>query len=126
MSEQKTEINIYFKNDKGDKTYEDRQNVLTFRIQPDELIKIGFWVKTPGFTMDVEPKVLKFKYSDYPSHAILPDAYERVLYDAIIGDQTLFTSTDEVLHAWKYITSIINSWSSVPLTIYKKGSQEVI
>jgi len=126
MSEQKTEINIYFKNDKNDKTYEDRQNVLTFRIQPDELIKIGFWVKTPGFTMDVEPKVLKFKYSDYPSHAVLPDAYERVLYDAIIGDQTLFTSTDEVMYAWKYITSIINSWSAVPLTIYKKGSQEVI
>jgi len=126
MSEQRTEINIYFKNEKGDKTYEDRQNVLTFRIQPDELIKIGFWVKTPGFTMDVEPKVLKFKYSDYQSHAVLPDAYERVLYDAIIGDQTLFTSTDEVIHAWKYITSIINSWSSVPLSIYKKGSQEVI
>ncbi len=126
MSETKTEINIYFKNDKGDHTYEDRQNVLTFRIQPDELIKIGFWVKTPGFSMDVEPKVLKFKYSDFPSHSVLPDAYERVLYDAITGDQTLFTSTDEVLFAWKYITSIINSWSSVPLSIYKKGSQEVI
>lgn len=126
MSEQKTEINIYFKNDKGDKTYEDRQNVLTFRIQPDELIKIGFWVKTPGFTMDVEPKTLKFKYSDFPSHSILPDAYERVLYDAIIGDQTLFTSTEEVLSAWKYITSIINTWNNVPLTIYKKGSQDVI
>jgi glucose-6-phosphate 1-dehydrogenase len=126
MSETKTEINIYFKSDKKDRTYEDRQNVLTFRIQPDELIKIGFWVKTPGFTMDVEPKVLKFKYSDFPAHAVLPDAYERVLYDAIIGDQTLFTSTDEVLHAWKYITSIISSWNSVPLSIYKKGIAEVI
>lgn len=126
MSEQKTEINIYFKNDKNDKTYEDRQNVLTFRIQPDELIKIGFWVKTPGFSMDVEPKVLKFKYSDYPTHSVLPDAYEHVLYDAIIGDQTLFTSTDEVLYAWKYITSILSSWNSVPLSIYKKGSKDVI
>ncbi len=126
MSEQKTEINIYFKSDKKDKTYEDRQNVLTFRIQPDELIKIGFWVKTPGFGMEVEPKVLKFKYSDNPSHAILPDAYERVLYDAIIGDQTLFTSTEEVLCAWKYITSIISQWSSVPLTIYKNGAKDVI
>lgn len=126
MSETKTEINIYFKNEKNDTTYEDRQNVLTFRIQPDELIKIGFWVKTPGFSMDVEPKTLKFKYSDYESHSILPDAYERVLYDAIIGDQTLFTSTDEVLSAWKYITPVISSWSSVPLTIYKKGSKDVI
>jgi glucose-6-phosphate 1-dehydrogenase len=126
MSETKTEINIYFKNNTNDAKYEDRQNVLTFRIQPDELIKIGFWVKTPGFTMNVEPKVLKFKYSDYESHSVLPDAYERVLYDAIIGDQTLFTSTDEVLYAWKYITSIISSWTSVPLSIYKKGVNEVI
>ena len=105
---------------------EDLQNILTFRIQPDELIKIRFWVKTPGFGMKVEPKTLKFKYSDFPPHAVLPDAYERVLYDAIVGDQTLFTSTDEVLHAWKYITSIISSWTAVPLTIYKKGIQDVI
>lgn len=122
MSETKTEINIYFKNEKD----EEKQNILTFRIQPDELIKIRFWVKTPGFTMDVEPKTLKFKYTDFQSHIILPDAYERVLYDAIIGDQTLFTSTDEVFYAWKYITSIISSWNALPLTIYKKGSQDVI
>jgi glucose-6-phosphate 1-dehydrogenase len=126
LFDSRTEINIYFKNDKDDHTYEDRQNVLTFRIQPDELIKIRFWVKTPGFTMDVEPKTLKFKYSDFQSHQILPDAYERVLYDAIVGDQTLFTSTDEVLYAWKYITSIISSWNAVPLTVYNKGASEVI
>lgn len=122
MSESKTEINIYFKNGKD----EERQNILTFRIQPDELIKIRFWVKTPGFTMNVEPKTLKFKYTEFQSHSVLPDAYERVIYDAIIGDQTLFTSTDEVIYAWKYITSIISSWNSLPLTIYKKGSQDVI
>lgn len=126
LADSRTEINIYFKNEKGDHTYEDRQNVLTFRIQPDELIKIGFWVKTPGFTMDVEPKTLKFKYSDFQSHSVLPDAYERVLYDAIVGDQTLFTSTDEVLHAWKYITSIMSAWNAVPLTVYNKGVNEVI
>lgn len=126
LSDTRTEINVYFKNQKNDHTYEDRQNVLTFRIQPDELIRIRFWVKTPGFTMDVEPKTLKFKYSDFPPHAALPDAYERVLYDAIVGDQTLFTSTDEVLYAWKYITSILNSWHAVPLTIYNKGVSDVI
>lgn len=125
FSETKTEINIYFKNDKYEKAYEDRQNILTFRIQPDELIKIGFWVKTPGFTMNVEPKILRFKYSDHQSHSILPDAYERVLYDAIIGDQTLFTSTDEVMAAWKYITSIISAWHKAPLTIYPRGAKEV-
>lgn len=121
LFETKTEIDIYFKNE-----VEDRQNVLTFRIQPDEGIKIRFWVKTPGFDMKVEPKTMKFKYADFQSLSVLPDAYEKVLFDAIMGDQTLFTSTDEVLYAWKYISTVISSWNAVPLTIYKKGSQEII
>lgn len=124
QKENKSEIDIYFKNDiKGDRDDNpDNQNILTFRIQPDEGIKIRFFVKTPGFNMEVEPKTLKFKYSDSRSLQILPDAYERVLYDAIVGDQTLFTSTDEVIAAWKFITSIINNWNKVPLTIYEKGN----
>jgi glucose-6-phosphate 1-dehydrogenase len=106
LAEAKSEINIYFKNEADP----ERQNILTFRIQPDEGIKIRFFVKTPGFDMKVEPKTLKFKYSDSPQFQELPDAYERVLYDAITGDQTLFTSTDEVMHAWKFITSIVSAW----------------
>lgn len=121
LYETKTEIDIYFKNE-----IEDRQNILTFRIQPDEGIKIRFWVKTPGFDMRVEPKTMKFRYADFQSLSILPDAYEKVLFDAIMGDQTLFTSTEEVLYAWKYISTVISSWNAVPLTVYKKGSQEVI
>ncbi len=121
LYETKTEIDIYFKNES-----EERQNILTFRIQPDEGIKIRFWVKTPGFDMKVEPKTMKFKYADFQSLSVLPDAYEKVLFDAIMGDQTLFTSTDEVLYAWKYISTVISSWNAVPLTIYKKGAQEII
>ncbi|MDP3962593.1 MAG: glucose-6-phosphate dehydrogenase [bacterium] len=115
MAESKSEINIYFKGN-------DKQNILTFRIQPDEGIKIKFFVKTPGFGMVTEPKTMKFKYSDSPAFHELPDAYERVLYDAITGDQTLFTSTDEVLAAWKFITSVLSAWDRIPLKIYKKGS----
>ncbi len=122
LAEAKSEINIYFKNT----TDSDRQNILTFRIQPDEGIKIRFFVKTPGFGMKVDPKTLKFKYSDSHEPDELPDAYERVLHDAIIGDQTLFTSTDEVMQAWKYITGIVNAWGGLPLVIYKKGTQVII
>jgi glucose-6-phosphate 1-dehydrogenase len=122
LYENKSEIDIYFKNEKDP----EKQNVLTFRVQPDEGIKIRFWVKTPGFDMKVEPKTLKFKYADFTSLQILPDAYERVLFDAIMGDQTLFTSTDEVLAAWKFITPIVGAWHKVPLTVYKKGSQNVV
>ncbi len=120
MSESKSEINIYFKSDT------ENQNILTFRIQPDEGIKIKFFVKTPGFGMKVEPKTMKFKYSDSLAFQELPDAYERVLYDAITGDQTLFTSTDEVLSAWKFITSVLNEWNRLPLMTYKKGSERLV
>jgi glucose-6-phosphate 1-dehydrogenase len=124
LAESKTEIDVYFKV-KNDQP-EEKQNVLTFRIQPEEGIKIRFWVKTPGYDMKVESKTLKFKYSDFKSLSDIPDAYEKVLHDAIVGDQTCFTSTEEVLYAWKYITPIVNAWNSVPLTIYKKGTQDVI
>ncbi|MBI5126639.1 MAG: glucose-6-phosphate dehydrogenase [Candidatus Taylorbacteria bacterium] len=121
LSESKAEIDIYFKNENE----EERQNILTFRIQPDEGIKIRFWVKTPGFGLQVEPKTLKFKYSDFDSLSTLPDAYEKVLFDAFVGDQTLFTSTDEVVHAWKFISPIVELWNHVPMTRYKKGSSYV-
>lgn len=121
LSESKAEIDVYFKNENE----EERQNILTFRIQPDEGIKIRFWVKTPGFGLKVEPKTLKFKYSDFDTKGQLPDAYEKVLFDAIFGDQTLFTSTDEVMYAWKFISPIVESWNEVPMTRYKKGSSYV-
>ncbi|MBP9701359.1 MAG: glucose-6-phosphate dehydrogenase [Candidatus Pacebacteria bacterium] len=117
LDEAKTEIDIYFKN----KTEE--QNILTFRIQPDEGIKIRFWVKKPGLGMEIEAKPLKFKYSDFPSKESIPDAYEKVIYDAFVGDQTLFTSTDEVLAAWKFITPILKNWGDLPLERYPKGSR---
>ncbi len=122
LAESKSQIDVYFKNEKDP----EKQNILTFRIQPDEGIKIRFFTKTPGFGMKVDAKNMKFKYSDFHSPEELPDAYERVLYDAITGDQTLFTSTDEVMHAWKFITSIVSAWSGLPLTIYKKGSEGVV
>ncbi|MEI6057882.1 MAG: glucose-6-phosphate dehydrogenase [bacterium] len=151
MAESRCEINVYFKSTHHKTRFSmlgggtapvtttvgnsvlDRQNVLTFKIQPDEGIKIRFWVKKPGFTMDVEPKMLKFKYLEAGSADPLPDAYEHVLYDAILGDQTLFTSTPEVLAAWKFITPIVAAWHTTaqastfatPLTLYKKGSKEV-
>lgn len=121
MSKSEVVINVFFKNPDGDES----QNSLVFRIQPEEAIEVKFWVKTPGFGMLVEPKTLKFNYADFGQSGALPDAYEKVLYDAILGDQTLFTSTDEVIAAWNFITPIIDAWDKVPLTKYPKGAHEV-
>src|SRR3989344_123664 len=98
-------------------------NILTFRIQPDEGISVLFWAKQRGFTSQLEPKKLAFSYREEGGGSTrIPDAYERVLYDGIAGDQILFTSTDEVMAAWKFITPIIEHWKETPLHQYEKGS----
>ena len=103
----------------------DGQNILTFRIQPDEGIRLKFFVKTPGAEFKVEPKPLKFKYAD---SLPLPDGssdYERLIHDAIIGDQTLFPSTDEIMASWRFVTPILENISKLPLVKYPKGAKQV-
>lgn len=121
MAESKTAIDIYFKNDKKDSN----QNILTFRIQPNEGIKIRFFVKTPGYGFETEPKPLKFSYSDsLPSLGEITD-YERLIHDIFQGDQTLFASTEEILASWKFITPIIENLENLPLNKYNAGAQEI-
>lgn len=131
LSESKAEIDVYFKKSKkriwraADKD-NDIPNILTFRIQPDECIRIKFNVKTPGYGFDVEPKTLKFKYSDVSSFSdAIPNDYERLIRDAFSGDQTLFASTEEIVASWKYIMPIMDNLASLPLKIYEKGTREI-
>ncbi len=138
MAESKTEIDVYFKKSKLkilDKKLEkdqsssvsaaERQNILTFRIQPDEGIKIKFFLKKPGYEFAIDAKTLKFKYADVPSYADLPDDYERLIHDAFIGDQTLFASTEEIMASWKFVTPILANWDRLPLKSYQKGTKEI-
>ena len=127
FSESKTEIDVYFKNFEDKKSIHnpEKQNILTFRIQPDEGIKIRFFVKTPGYNFQTESKTLKFKYSDVPTFSIVPNDYERLIHDAFIGDQTLFASTAEIMASWKFITPILENWSKLPLKKYERGVKEV-
>jgi glucose-6-phosphate 1-dehydrogenase len=94
-------------------------NVVSFRIQPNEGVSVTFWAKRPGLSTDPEPKTLVV---DFAKTNDTSDAYERVLFDAILGDQTLFTSTDEVRAAWQFITSILTLWKDLPLHKYDKGA----
>lgn len=97
------------------------QNTLVFRIQPNEGISITFFAKQPGFKMKLEPKVLSFLYEGDKAIKDAPDAYERVIFDCISGDQTLFASTREVLGSWKFITPIVENWDAVAMGEYKQG-----
>ncbi|MEK7142293.1 MAG: glucose-6-phosphate dehydrogenase [Patescibacteria group bacterium] len=97
------------------------KNKIIFRIQPNEGIDLYFWAKRPGFEMKLDPKMLSFSYEKNEKDKKPPDAYERVIFDCIMGDQTLFASTEEVLASWKFITPIIENWKDLPILKYKKG-----
>ena len=100
----------------------DFQNVITFKIQPEEGISVLFWAKKPGLMSDLQPKMLSFSYTDPSGKEKTVDAYERVLFDCIKGDQTFFTSTEEVAASWKFIMPIVESWQKTKLHVYPKGS----
>jgi glucose-6-phosphate 1-dehydrogenase len=134
FSDTKTEIKVYFKtgatidmDNGGGKIANnpERQNILTFRIQPDEGIKIRFFVKTHGYSSATESKTLRFKYAEAPAFSNIPDDYERLIHDVFIGDQTLFASTDEIMASWRFVTSVIDNWGDLPMKKYQRGAKEV-
>jgi glucose-6-phosphate 1-dehydrogenase len=94
-------------------------NSITIDIQPEEKITLSFWAKKPGLSLGVEERELSFNYHNN----LLPiqDAYEKVLFDCIMGDQTLFNTTEEVAMQWSLISKISEAWKKIPLEIYEKG-----
>lgn len=84
-------------------------NELVLRIQPNEGASLGFEAKIPGSRRRVRQVRMDFRYGT--SFATRPpEAYERLLLDVMLGDATLFTRTDEVENAWRFITSILDAW----------------
>jgi len=88
-------------------------NQLVIRIQPDEGILLKFGMKIPGTGFNVKTVNMDFHYSDL-SNVHVPSAYERLLYDAMIGDSTLYTRGDSVEAAWKFVAPIQNAWKNDP------------
>jgi glucose-6-phosphate 1-dehydrogenase len=118
LAESKVEISLIFK-----KNADGESNKLVFRIQPEEEIAIKFFARKAGLQGQgdqTEEKWLSFRPDEVSVGS--PDAYERVLHDAILGDQTLFSSTAEVMAAWRFIGRVKKIWRKIPLRIYKKGS----
>jgi glucose-6-phosphate 1-dehydrogenase len=98
--------------------------VLVIRIQPDEGISLRMMAKIPGTSLRIEPVKMDFHYGTSFGKAS-PEAYERLLLDAMSGDATLFARRDEVEEAWAFIDTIENTWSgkdAPPLTFYPAGS----
>jgi glucose-6-phosphate 1-dehydrogenase len=90
-------------------------NALTLRLQPNEGISLHFNGKVPGQALAVRPVRMHFSY-DAEFGAYTPEAYERLLLEAIVGDATLFIRRDEVETAWKIADSIRTGWEGKALT----------
>jgi len=98
-------------------------NVLALRIQPDEGISIRMNAKTPGTTLNIQPVKMDFRYGG-AFGARSPEAYERLLYDALIGDSTLFLRGDEVECTWAITDTIRAGWAENHMApaLYEAGS----
>ena len=99
-------------------------NALTLRLQPDEGISLRFTGKVPGLGYGLRPVRMHFSY-DSEFGAYTPEAYERLLLDAMAGDATLFIRRDEVEQAWEIADSIRANWDGRPLEesgFYAAGS----
>jgi glucose-6-phosphate 1-dehydrogenase len=95
------------------KTPEPRANWLVLRIQPDEGINLSFACKRPGMQLHLDEVAMDFVYGEAFQERS-PEAYERLLLDALRGDASLFTRSDEVEYAWRFITSILDGWAHLP------------
>jgi glucose-6-phosphate 1-dehydrogenase len=86
-----------------------RPNVLVVHVQPDEGVSLAIGAKVPGAGMTIRTVHMDFLYGG-AFRTGLPEAYERLLLDAMLGDQTLFTRTDEVEEQWSLVDAIVAAW----------------
>jgi glucose-6-phosphate 1-dehydrogenase len=99
-------------------------NAITLRLQPNEGITLRFNGKVPGTSMQIRPVRMHFSY-DAEFGAYTPEAYERLLLEAIEGDATLFIRRDEVETAWGIVDPIREYWGGQALSdkeLYTAGT----
>ncbi len=86
-----------------------RPNVLAIHVQPDEGVSLGIGAKVPGQGMTVRTVNMDFLYGG-AFRTGLPEAYERLILDAMRGDPTLFTRDDEIEEQWRIVDSFLERW----------------
>ena len=106
-------------------------NVLALHLQPDEGLHLRFEAKVPDTVAETRSVDMEFHYAETFGRTAIPEAYERLLLDAVQGDASLFTRDDEAEAAWKLIDPIAQEWEAAgtsgaeagaPPTLYEPGS----
>ena len=123
-----SEVVIHFKPNHyhlfGQSDVNNSQNMLVLRIQPNEGILMKVGLKVPGAGFQVENVNMDFLYDDL-AEAYVPEAYERLLMDAMQGDATLYARGDSVEAAWAFVDPILEAWkndTSIPIYGYPAGT----
>ena len=101
-----------------------RPNQLVFQVQPNEGVSLSLGAKIPGTRMSIRPVTMEFLYgTSFLSQS--PEAYERLILDAMRGDATLFTRNDEVEAQWRIVDPILQGWAAAAErpAPYEAGSQ---
>ncbi len=98
-------------------------DALLLQVAPSEGLSIRFGAKTPGRSFAIRKASMDFAYREgaAPDHA---EAYERVIFDALVGDPTLFIRADEVGRSWRIVDPVIAHWarSAEPIPLYQAGT----
>jgi glucose-6-phosphate 1-dehydrogenase len=100
-------------------------NMLVLYLQPDEGVHLRFEAKAPDTVAETRSVDMEFHYAEAFGPTAIPEAYERLLLDALQGDASLFTRADEVEMAWGLIDPILQAWETnqaPPLVTYEIGS----
>src|SRR5581483_4631404 len=120
LNEKLTEITVCFRQPED---AAEEQNRLVFRIRPQEGITLRLQTKRPGIMNITDSADMDFDYAKSFNERPA-EAYERVIVDAIRGDQTLFASSAEVIRSWEIVENVLEQWSrtSDGLLSYAKGS----
>ena len=104
------------------------RNQVIFTLEPNDTIEITFWAKRPGFDYEVEKRTFDFALYEKTERLQYVAEYAKLLYDAILGDQTAFVSTDEVRAMWAFIDPVIDAWREgvTPLETYAPDTEEPV
>lgn len=118
LSEKNTQVIVQFRATES----ASGSNALIFRLQPKEGITLLLQAKQPGIHNDTDEVEMDFDYQR--SFGGTAEAYERVIIDAIRGDQSLFASSAEVLSSWRIVENVLTEWAKndVGLTTYEVGT----
>ncbi len=130
LKEKRTEVVIQFKCPPhlmfpSSKDHHMTPNMLALCLQPDEGIHLRFEAKVPDTSADMRSVDMDFNYEESFGSRSIPEAYERLLLDAIHGDAALFIRSDQIEYSWELIDPILKAWDSTdapPLALYDPGT----